>query len=388
MAKHPPIDDRIQLPFERELHNRLQQGTKRIQFIIGPRQVGKTTGVLSVVERLKTPHHIVSVEDPVHTSHWLKEQWYYARTLGKNVVLVVDEVQKIPSWSSTIKALYDEQVRQKDQRFSCVLLGSSSLDLNEGMNESLTGRFEVLEVPHWGIELSQKLHPTMTLESFLRYGGYPGSYEYLSKPRRWKDYIKKSIIQTVIGKDIIQMNHVKKPALFYQMVEILANYPAQDVSYTKILGQLQESGNVEIVKHYLRLLQQSYLFYPLEKFSPKKVLQKASSPKIIPMAPALIEGLAPTVDFGRRFEAYVGSQLIRFGGDTFYWRDGQYEVDFIYVNQNGKTFAVEVKSGKKKVAASLSHFLDKNKSVIPLIIDTKNLSKLSSLVEEDDGSTS
>ena len=138
MAKHPPIDDRIQLPFERELHNRLQQGTKRIQFIIGPRQVGKTTGVLSVVERLKTPHHIVSVEDPVHTSHWLKEQWYYARTLGKNVVLVVDEVQKIPSWSSTIKALYDEQVRQKDQRFSCVLLGSSSLDLNEGMNESLT----------------------------------------------------------------------------------------------------------------------------------------------------------------------------------------------------------------------------------------------------------
>lgn len=347
-----------------------------MQFVIGPRQVGKTTGVESILERIRMPVHYVLVEDePTHNRNWLKEQWWYAQSLGAESLLVVDEIQKIEGWAETLKFLWDD-TRKKKKRLKCIFLGSSSLDLTQGTQESLAGRFEVLHIPHWDYLTSRKLVHGLSMEEFLKVGGYPGSYQFLKDPARWRNYLRSSVIESVLTKDIFKLKTIKKPALFRQLVELLASYPAQEISFTKLLGQLQESGNVEIVKHYMTLLKEAFLFYGLEKFSPKKVLQKASSPKIIPMCPALIEALSPQINEGRRFEAYVGSQLIHMQGEVYYWREGLFEVDFVFRNERGKLFAIEVKWGKKKHSASLTKFLEKTKNVEPIVIDKKNVNKL------------
>ncbi len=373
--------DTIQLPFTDEIKKRLKEPKMLMQFIIGPRQVGKTTGIESILEDYPGPTHYLLVEDePIRNLNWLQKQWWYTQSLGANALLVLNEIQKVTYWAEGLKALWDES-KKKKKPLKCVFLGSSSLDLSRGTRESLAGRFEVIQVPHWDYTLSKKLITSFSFEAFLRQGGYPGSYAFLTNKERWHQYMKSSIIESVLTKDIFGANTIKKPVLFRQLIELLASYPAQEVSYTKLLGQLQESGNVEIIKHYLKLLENAFLFCGLEKYSPKKVLLKASSPKIIPMCPSLIEVLAPEVTFGRRFEAYIGSQLLKLNGEAYYWREGQYEVDFVYKNLTGQLFVIEVKSGKHKHSASLNKFLEKVPKAEVVIIDQNNMDRLQSLIE-------
>jgi hypothetical protein len=61
--------------------------------------------------------------------------------------------------------------------------------------------------------------------------------------------MKDAIVEAVIGKDILQSQKVAKPALFRQAFQILCAYPAQEISYTKLLGQLQYKGNTDLIKH-------------------------------------------------------------------------------------------------------------------------------------------
>src|SRR5262249_34480923 len=153
---------------------------------------------------------------------------------GHGTVLVIDEVQKIHNWAEIVKRLWDAQ--DKNARLKCVLLGSSSLSIQKGLTESLAGRFELLPVFHWGFVESKKAFG-QDLDTFMRYGGYPGSYTFLKHYNRWFSYMKSSVIDPVIGQDILSQQSVAKPALFRQAFEILCGYPAQEVSYSKLLGQ-------------------------------------------------------------------------------------------------------------------------------------------------------
>ena len=131
-------------------------------------------------------------------------------------------------------------------------------------------------------------------------------------------------------------------------------YAAEILSLNKFLGQLQESGNVDLVKHYLKLYEQAFLIYTLEKFSTNKLQKKGSSPKLMPRAPVFLN-LFGLTDRGRKFELVVGLHLIQKYKEVYYWKDGKYEVDFVVVHNN-KLIAVEVKSGRKRDSKSLVKF--------------------------------
>jgi predicted AAA+ superfamily ATPase len=136
-----------------ELLRRLRGPTEPVQVVLGPRQVGKTTAVEQVISRWKGPSHYASADLPAPpNATWIQAQWQVARHLaregGKRTLLVLDEVQKIPRWSEVVKALYDEDKRGKSL-LRTVLLGSSSLHVQQGVEESLAGRFELLFCPHW-----------------------------------------------------------------------------------------------------------------------------------------------------------------------------------------------------------------------------------------------
>ncbi|HXH73912.1 MAG TPA: ATP-binding protein [Bacteriovoracaceae bacterium] len=362
----------VRLSIIDNLSRNLKEGPEFIQVILGPRQVGKTTSILNFLENEYKGTYVFASADSLFNASttWLKEKWQEAR-LGQSL-LVIDEIQKIENWSEVVKSLWDEDKRKKSP-ILCVLLGSSSLELQRGLTESLTGRFQLIQAFHWNFHESQAGYG-LSFEEYLKYGGYPGSYS-IRKSETWVSYLKQSIVETVIEKDILLNHSVKSPALFKQAFEIVISYPAQEISYTKLLGQLQDKGNTDLIKHYIKLYEGALLIKALEKFSTNKIKVRSSSPKILPLCPAfyylnILAEYSP-IEKGRVFELIVGAQLVRLGLDLYYWREGSNEVDYV-IKRGRKIWAIEVKSGRKKSSKGLEAFKSNFPSSIGVIITFEN----------------
>lgn len=368
---------KVQLPFVSKLHERMSEERPLMQFIIGPRQVGKTTGLEQFLATYKGKYTYRLVEaDLVSNAMWLRQLWEESfNSSDPDDLLAIDEIQKIPNWSETVKSLWD-QAKKNKKNVKCIFLGSSSLKIIKGLTESLTGRYEVIYVHQWSLIESEKINKNFDLELYLDKGGYPGSYQFIKSEERFKSYITNSIINNVIEKDILIEHYIKKPSLFKQMAELLASYPAQEVSFNKLLGQLQESGNVDLVKYYLSIYDSTFLFRTISKYTGSAIRTKQSSPKILPACPALVYALAQnSVDVGRIFESIVGCYLLKICDKVFYWRDGDYELDFVIQIKN-QIYAIEVKSGKSKHSKSMTKFLEKYPKAIPKWITKENYLKL------------
>lgn len=360
-------------PFVAQLERRLHAEQPKIQVLVGPRQVGKTTGIRQLLARYPGSSCFANADDLLAAGRsWLLEQWQKTVLLGDGALLVIDEIQKVPNWSEIIKSLWD----RTPARIKVVLLGSSSLQIQTGLTESLAGRFELTRIYHWTFTELQDAFD-YDLGRFLKFGGYPGAVPFEDDYDRWYAYLKDSIVEAVIGKDILLNRKVGNPALFRQAFEILCRYPAQEISYTKLLGQLQEKGNTDLVKYYLELYAGAFLIQPLEKYSAKAWLTRSSSPKILPACPALYtmtDGpliLDDPEKFGRAFELAVGCRLQQLPGELYYWREKNAEVDFVY-RYHGRIFAIEVKSGRKKTAKGLDVFMKNFPEANPILVTPEN----------------
>ncbi|MEE2962170.1 MAG: ATP-binding protein [Myxococcota bacterium] len=360
-------------PFVNVLRSRLEEEAPLIQTVVGPRQVGKTTGLTQILDTWGGQSIYASADDVLGASgSWIRERWQEAQD-KRPCLLVIDEIQKVDNWAETIKSLWDSQTSELGIKL--VLLGSSSRKLQRGLTESLAGRFEQILVGHWSFEESNRIQE-MSMDEYLKFGGYPGSYRFIHDEARWHDYLLNSIIEPVVNKDILSNALIKKPALFRQMFSILASYPSQEMSLRKLLGQLQDRGNTDIIKNYLRLYEGAYLFRAIPKFSNQAFKVKTSSPKVIPLAPCFYnvveqsEAKLPWV-----FESVVGAALLRIYGDVYWWRDGNREVDFVYKHK-GQLIALEVKSGRKKTGKGLEAFIKKFPSAEARFITRDNFSTI------------
>ena len=372
-----------QRPFVTDLVSRLNETAPLMQVVVGPRQVGKTTGIHQLIAQQTTPAHYASADDLLTSDgQWLREQWQHARLLGPNTLLAIDEIQKIPNWSESVKALWDAETRRApEERLRLVLLGSSAMQIQDGVTESLAGRFELTRLGHWRFcELQAAFG--YDLDRYLAFGGYPGAVALEGDRDRWYAYLKDAIVETVIGKDILQFQRVGKPALFRQAFEILCHYPAQEISYTKLLGQLQDRGNTDLVKHYISLYQSAFMFHALEKYSTKAWRRRGSSPKMLPACPALYSmhqsrrAMDDPERRGRVFELAVGAELAQQPGTLYYWREGTAEVDFIYAHREA-LYAIEVKSGRRKSDKGLTAFTEQVPSAIPVILTPEHFGAFS-----------
>jgi predicted AAA+ superfamily ATPase len=361
----------MQLPkFKRDVTNiirkRLREKRHFIQVITGPRQVGKTTAIHQVLEGIHIPYHYAAADLPAPPpTEWVAQQWDMARMkLQKEsqVILVLDEIQKISHWSTEVKRLWDEDTRQGNN-LQVVLLGSSALLIQKGLSESLAGRFEIIRLSHWSW---QECHDCFkwTLDQFIYFGGYPGAAFLINDEERWAQYIRDSLIETAISKDILLLNRVEKPALLRQLFVLSCEYGGQILSYQKLLGQLTDAGNTTTLAHYQRLIESAFLIRGLPKWSGGALRRRSSSPKWLPLNTALMTALAnqsfqewrtnPNI-WGRLVEVAVGAYLVneasRHGLEIYYWRKGNYEVDFVIL-KGGKIVAIEVKSGKRRMNLS------------------------------------
>ena len=378
------------MPYQRELvtqlRSRLQEPRQFIQIVVGPRQTGKTTAVSQALEDIHTPKHFVSADDPALTSQaWLKNEWEQARLLSARTndgaILVVDEIQKIPEWSSVVKLMWDEDTRLGNS-LKVVLTGSSALLLKKGMSESLMGRFELLYSPHWNLQECSEAFG-YTLEEFLYFGGYPGAASQRSDIDRWRRYMSTSIIEPTISQDVLQLESIRKPTLMRALFYVGAAYSGQELSYVKLLGQLQDAGNTVTLAHYLELLERAGMLCGLEKFTHEKVRQRKSSPRFMVYDTSLMvlaadtmptQAIEDSIFRGHLAESAVGAYLLarsqEEGFKVYYWRDRNHEVDFVLQKGTSIT-ALEIKSGRVQGTAGTLAFLDRHPQALSYVVGSK-----------------
>jgi len=367
-----------------QLKKRMKEKRLFMQVVIGPRQTGKTTAVLQALEALSRPYRFINADDPIVVSlEWLRNEWEQARLMQKQtkkeVILAIDEVQKIPQWPSMVKFLWDEDTRKKIP-LKVILLGSSSLLIQKGLNESMAGRFEVLFCPHWNYK-ECKTAFKYTLDDFLFFGGYPGASKLKNNVERWVRYMGSSIIEPVISKDVLMMEDVRKPALLRSLFTLGAAYSAHELSYTKMLGQLHDAGNTVTLAHYLELLDNANILCGLPKYAVNKLRERQSSPRFMVYDTSLLiwaagasrKSFLQTTDArGHLVESAVGAYLLARGKEegfsVYWWRDRELEVDFVIQKGTSALTAIEVKSGRMKHTGGSIEFLRRYPDAFSLTI--------------------
>ncbi|WP_031595907.1 ATP-binding protein [Ferrovum myxofaciens] len=350
------------------LSGRLDEPRRFIQVVAGPRQVGKTTLVQQVCEGSGLPVQFASADEPtLRGAEWIAQQWEIARLMQneRGAVLVLDEVQKVGGWSETVKRLWDEDTHKK-RLIKVILLGSAPLLIQRGLSESLAGRFEVLHLPHWSAnEMNQAFG--WSVQQSIFYGGYPGAASLISDHDRWVRYVRDSLIETTLSRDVLLLSRVDKPALLRRMFELGCRYSGQVLSYTKMIGQLQDAGNTTTLAHYLELLGAAGMLTGFSKYAGEVVRSRGSSPKLQVFDTALLsalsgyrpeEAMADREYWGRLTESAVGAHLANAAAvgecEVYYWRDRNREVDFV-VRAGRRLIAIEVKSGRTRDALPGMH---------------------------------
>ena len=342
---------------------------------MGPRQVGKTTLITQALEEVEVPHLFVTADNITGDSGaWLRANWDKARLECRRqdsgeYLLVVDEAQKIDNWSEVVKREWDLDTFNRIP-IKLVLLGSSSLLIQKGLTESLAGRFEVTDIPHWSYgEMKEAFG--CTCEQYIWFGGYPGAYGLIQDEPRWRKYIQTTMIETSITKDVLLLNRIDKPALLRRLFDIGCRYSAQIVSMAKIQGELNETGNLTTLSNYLHLLDVAKLLGGVEKYSPDIIRRRAAKPKFQVYNNALMSCMMEETYeeakrdrnlWGRLVESAVGCHLQACSGEggykLFYWNESSMEVD--YVLQRGHhTIGIEVKSGKANHISGMKAFANK-----------------------------
>ncbi|MDR3269668.1 MAG: AAA family ATPase [Tannerella sp.] len=373
----------------KDIRKRIEEPRKFIQVVFGPRQVGKTTMAMQLLTQLTLANQYESADAVAFgNSAWLAQVWESARMQMKmknaaTYLLIIDEVQKIDNWSEIIKQQWDKDTREGTD-IKVILMGSSRLLIQKGLTESLAGRFETFYVGHWSFPEMEAAFG-WNIQQYIYFGAYPGSASLIAEEERWKQYIKDSIIDTSISKDILMLTQIGKPALLKRLFELGALYSGQILSFTKIMGQLQDAGNTTTLAYYLKLLTDCGLLGGLEKYAVDVIRKRSSCPKFQVFNNALIsaqdycsyhEATVHPERWGRLVESAIGSHLINHAMtgkyNLYYWRESNFEVDFI-LEKNNRLIGLEVKSGRKSCNLGMSKFQKKFQPAKVLFVGTSGI---------------
>lgn len=343
------------------LTSRMAEPRRRMQIVMGPRQVGKSTLVGQFTEATSVPFDFFAADsvNPFDTS-WIPNKWQQARMRmdihsEQEHILAIDEVQKIKGWSEQVKKEWDEDSRNH-RNLKVILLGSSRLLLQKGLEESLEGRFETIKMGYWDW---QEMHEAFgfSMDEYVYFGGFPGLAPDIQDEDRWRNLMEDSIISPILTRDILEVEEIRNPALLRQVFELACIESAKELSLTKMQGTMN-CGTVPTIKNYLDILNKSMIVQPLQNYSSSIVKEKQSVPKMQVFNNAFRnrfgtfsfdEARVDPAEWGRLVESAVGAHLANRSMmddyELFYWRnERRQECD--YVLRKGQALvAIEVKSG-------------------------------------------
>ena len=390
-----------QRSFVTVLLERLSEVPSHLIAVFGPRQSGKTTIVRQALAQSPLIRRYEAVDEPDLSSsftptprlagrdvtseqrdgQWLVRTWQESRQSAwdspDGAVLVLDEIQKIPRWSEMVKGLWDAD-RASGCPLHVVILGSAPLLMQSGLTESLAGRFETIAVTHWSFEEMAAAFG-FSVDEFVFFGGYPGTAPLIGDVDRWSTYVLTSLVQPNIERDVLAMTRVDKPALLARLLELGTLYSGQELSFNKMLGQLQDAGNTTTLARYLDLLGAAGLLTGLAKHTERPVIRRSSSPKLNVLNTALMSAVArysfeearsDRTFWGRLCESAVGAHLLNTASSRAvvrYWRDRGSEVDFV-LQRGRRVVGIEVKSGSTMPRTAGASVFERRFDALPTIL--------------------
>jgi predicted AAA+ superfamily ATPase len=363
--------------FNRILEPKLlnQLSSKKVIVLIGPRQVGKTTLIKSML--LKDKEYIfVNGDDPQSVEAFNNVGIARIKQLiGNAKIVFVDEAQRIPNIGLIAKMIYDELHEVK-----VILSGSSAFDLTQSVHEPLTGRaLEYRLFPISWMEYQEKLgllDALNNLENRLIYGFYP---EVLMNGGDEKSVLAQ-LSSSYLYKDILEFGGIKRSELLIRILKALALQVGNEVSYNELAQVVQADKNTVI--NYIDLLEKVFVIFRLEPLSRNVRNEISTSRKIYfydnGIRNAIIGAFQPLSlrnDVGALWENFFISERIKMKAYTkhfvssYFWRSyQQQEVDYIE-EENGDLTAFECKWNPKSKARFPKTFVDNYKPANTYKID-------------------
>lgn len=324
--------------------------SRKMGFVGGPRQVGKTTLALSLLNppSVKNPQYL-SWDDPNDQKRILKFEIPY-----KSRIIIFDEIHKYKKWRNLLKGLYDKN--HEDHSF--IVTGSARLDHFRKGGDSLLGRYRYF-----------RLHPLSVAElkgnssdvlSLLKFGGFPEPF-YLQNEKEHKLWINERSYR-LVRDDVKDLTTIKETSLVSLLLELLPARVGSLLSLKSIAEDIQVSQPT--IDRWLTELEHLYYCYRILPFGSPKIRAIKKTAKLY------LWDWSEINNDGPRFENLVASQLLKSchyledtEGDRYelrYLRDTDgHEVDFVVLKNKRPLYAVECKTGESSLSKSISYFKER-----------------------------
>ncbi len=330
---------------------------RQIIALVGLRRTGKTTLMLKMIEKAAKASNrsnilyfsfddfsSLDIED-ILTAY--KEIFADIDLRDGRFLFCFDEIQKLQNWQEKIKRLYDSHPNIK-----IIISGSESLFLRKKIKETLGGRiFEFSVTPLSFKEYllftdNEKLAKNTQLYKedivklytrFLKTNGFP-EIALINDDMIIHKYLKESVIDKILFKDIPQLFNIKNPDIIAEMLDIIMFSPGQIIDTTKLSKELSLSR--QVVSRYFDYLEKSFLIKKIYNFSKNMRKQKRSLKKYYPAVvfPSIVEN---------NFPACFENSLIWQLGIQFFYRDAyKNEVDAVQIEKGKAILPIEIKTGK------------------------------------------
>ncbi len=336
---------------------------KKMVFLGGPRQVGKTTLAKELLARrgLSESAAYRNWDVLLDRKDILKERLPIEPNL-----IVLDEIHKFVRWRGLVKGFFDKYGPAR----SILVTGSARLDHFRKGGDSLMGRYHYFRLHPLSVtELQTHYANDFDLQRLLRFGGFPEPYFAASERahRRWHLERQQRILQDDL-RDLERVQEVSK-------MELLMDALPERIGSPLSIRALQEDLEVahSTVARWLEILENLYVCFRLSPFGSPRVRAVKKEQKLY------LWDWSVLADPGARFENFVASHLLKychFVQDTQghkmelrYLRDtDKREVDFVVIKDKKPLFAVEAKLTDTDASPHMRYFAER--TAIPKFYQT------------------
>ena len=325
---------------------------RKMVFVGGPRQVGKTT-LAQALLGTSNPRHpaYLNWDVPQVRSRLLRGE-----LPGGEKLLVLDEIHKFPRWRNLVKGFYDTA----GDRIAFLITGSARLDHYRKGGDSLQGRYHHYRLHPFSLREMAVAPAPSDVATLLEFGGFPEPL-LAGNARAWRRWQRERLVR-VVQEDLRDLENVRDVALVELLVEALPSRVGSPLSIRSLAEDLQVAHAT--VERWLHILENLYVCFRIPPFGAPRIRAVKKENKLY------LWDWSQTADAGPRFENLVACQLLkychhredtqghrmelRFLRDT----DGR-EVDFVVLQDGAPSFAVECKAGERATSSRIAYFRER-----------------------------
>lgn len=323
---------------------------KKMVFIVGPRQSGKTYLAKQIATKYKNPTYLNY--DKLDDRKIITESSWHP---GSDLI-ILDELHKMPEWKNYIKGIYDT----KPEGMHILVTGSARMEIFKNVDDSLAGRYFIHHLFPISIAELHLVNEPLDLAKLIMRGGFPEPYlaETEIDVVRWRNLYLDSLIST----DVLNFDNIQNLKAMKMLVELLRHRVGSPISYNSLAGDLNLSSST--IKKYVDVLEALHIVFRITPFSKNIARSLLKEPKIYFFDNGLVEG-----NEGVKFENLMAISLLKhcyFQKDTlglktelYYLRTKEKrEVDFALTENGQITQIIEAKNQNPHINPPLKWFVD------------------------------